>query len=377
MPQQQRYAPDHFDETAQQYARDLREAGGARARRLRDDMISAAMPLAERLARRYRRGSEPLADLEQVARLGLVKAVDRYDPERGSFTAYAINTVSGELKRHLRDSTWVVHVPRRMQELALAVTQQETLLTRDLGRHPSETELAAACGIDADDLGKARISATGYRPLSLNVPVGEGDTQFGDMLGDLDSDLEQAADRLTVTELVASLPERERHIVVQIFYGGRTQSAVAADLGISQMHVSRTLARVLAWLREGLLTDQVPRWPAGHEPADIPFQVVTRWLPGGELEIAVAGEVDRDNAGHLRTALLDLTRHQPAGRRVILQLSRVPLLDAAGIRVLLGVYESARARGIAVTAAGLTPFVRQIAGAAGLTPMLASEEPAG
>lgn len=343
----------------------------ARDRRLRDEMICAALPLAARLARRYRGRPEPLADLEQVARLGLVKAVDRYDPQRGSFTAYAVNTVLGELKRHLRDRTWSVHVPRRMQELAMQVTQHETELTVELGRRPGDAELAERAGIDGDELGLARLTAAGYRSASLNAPVGESGTQLGDLFGAADDALEKLADRVTVAELMARLPERERHVVVAVFYGGRTQADIAAELGVSQMQISRILSRVLSWMRAGLLTDQAPHWPAGAEPADPPFTVRARLLPPDGVEIAVAGEVDRDDAGQLRTVLLDLVRRQPAGRRVVLRLGGVPLLDAAGVRVLLGVYEAARARGVTVTATGLQPLVRGIAMVSGLAPMLA------
>ncbi|MEU4421056.1 sigma-70 family RNA polymerase sigma factor [Actinoplanes sp. NPDC024001] len=366
-------AREDFDEVAERYARERGAGDAVRDRRLRDEMICAVLPMAERLAAKYRGRSEPLADLEQVARLGLVKAVDRYDPLRGSFTAYAVQTIVGELKRHLRDHAWAVHVPRRMQEMALAVTHHEAELTRELGREPTEAEVAAKAGLAADELKRARLSTAGYRSLSLNTPIGDGSAQVGDLFGDLDGALEKVADQLTVAEMMARLPERERHIVVSTFYGGRTQSDIAAQLGVSQMHVSRMLSRVLSWMRAGLLTDRIPRWPAADDPALTPFEVEFR-LVSGVLEIAVGGEVDRDNADRLRTALLDLVCRQPSGQRVVLRLDRVPLLDAAGVRVLLNVYEAAQARGVTVTAAGLSPMVRKIATVAGLTSMLAAAE---
>lgn len=370
MPYEQQTAPEDFDALAERYARDRGTGDAEQERRSRDEMICAVLPLATRLARRYRGRSEPLADLEQVARLGLVKAVDRYDPERGSFTAYVVQTVLGELKRHLRDHSWGVHVPRRMQEAALAMTQNEAEFILELGRRPTGAELAQKAGISGDELDQVRVSAAGYRCVSLNMPIGDGNAQLGDLFGSTDDNLEKVADRLTVTELMACLPDRERQVVVSTFYGGRTQADIAAELGVSQMHVSRILSRVLSWLRDGLLTDQVPRWPVAGERGEAPFEVDARLLPSHELQIEVAGEVDRDNAGHLRTALLDLIRRQPAGRRVVLRLGRVPLLDAAGVRVLLAVYEAAQARGVVVTAAGLQPLVRRIAAAAGLGPML-------
>ena len=361
---------EDFDEIAERYARERDAGDSVRARRLRNEMICVALPLAGRLARKYR-GAEPLADLEQVARLGLVKAVDRYDPERGSFTAYAVNTVLGELKRHMRDRTWAVHVPRRMQELSLSVASHEAELTRELGRRPTDAETAGKVGVDSAEIGPARMTAAGYRSMSLNMPLGDGQAQLGDLMGHVDHALESVADHVTVTDMIALLPDRERHVVVSVFYGARTQAEIAAELGISQMHVSRILSRVLTWMRAGLLTDRSARRPGETDPAEVAFRIDVRLHCAGELQIAVAGEVDRDNAAQLRLALLDLVCRQPAGTRVTLQLARVPLLDAAGIRVLLAVYESAQARGVSVIAAGLSPMVRRIAGVAGLTPMLA------
>jgi RNA polymerase sigma-B factor len=366
-------AREDFDELAERYAAERRAGDDARTRRARDEMICAVLPLAERLARRYRGGAEPLADLEQVARLGLVKAVDRYDPERGSFTAYAVHTVMGELKRHLRDRTWGVHVPRRMQELVLAVTQREAELTLVLGRSPTSEELARESGIGAAELDNARVTAAGYRTISLSTPIGDDGRQFGDLLGDPDDALEKAADRLTVANLMTCLPDRERHVVVSIFYGSRTQADIAAELGISQMQVSRILTRVLSWLRDGLLTDQIPRWPVEIGRAAV-SEVSRGVLAGGGFEVTVTGEVDRDNAGRLLVELLELVCSQRRGGRVVLRLGRVPLLDAAGVRVLLAVYEAARVRGVRVTAVGLTPFVRKIALVSGLQPMLAPGE---
>jgi RNA polymerase sigma-B factor len=363
-------AREDFDEVAERYAGERRRVQGRAAQRLRDEMIRVALPLAGRLARRYRGGSEPLADLEQVARVGLVKAVDRYDPERGSFTAYAVNTVLGELKRHLRDHSWGVHVPRRMQELALELSRHEADLAQRLGRRPTDAEVIERTGLEAGMLDRVRVSAAGFRPFSLSTPVGDTNTAFGDLLGDPDGALESAADRLTVAKLTARLPERERYIVISTFYGGQTQARIAEDLGVSQMQVSRLLSRALAWMREGLTTDAISRRPPGAAPADAPFTMTVRLLPTGDLEVDVSGEVDGDSAGHLGEELLDLIRRQPTGRRMTLRLAEVPLLAAAGVRMLLTVHEAARARGVTVTVAGLRPFVRGIAEMAGLTPML-------
>ncbi|MBB4741720.1 RNA polymerase sigma-B factor [Actinoplanes octamycinicus] len=358
---------DDFDALAEGWSRARQGCGPERARRLRDEMIAAAMPLAERVARRFRSRAESLADLEQVARLGLVKAVDRYDPALGSFTAYAVNTMLGELKRHLRDHSWGVHVPRRMQDAVRELHRHEAALTRELGRAPTDAQLAQRAGVAPGELDRIRVSAAAYHPVSLNMPIGETGTQLADLFGELDRAVENAADRLTAADLISCLPGRERHIVSAIFFAGRVQTQVAAELGISQMQVSRALARALAWLREGLLTDQVPRWPV---TAGAPFDVRATLRPGRALEITVVGEVDRDNAGLLRATLLDLIRRQPPGQRVVLRLRRVPLLDAAGVRVLLAVYQAACARGVLVTATGVNPLVRRLATSAGLGPMM-------
>ncbi|KHD75637.1 hypothetical protein MB27_21755 [Actinoplanes utahensis] len=367
-------ALEDLDEIAERYAHARQTADEVRARRLRDDMIAEALPMADRLARRYRGGSEPLADLEQVARLGLVKVVDRYAPDRGSFTAYAVHTIVGELKRHLRDRSWAVHVPRPLQELTMAVTRHEADLTRELGRRPTDAETAQRAGITGRELDTARMTAAGYRSMSLDMPLGDGDATYLDLFGQTDAALEKVPDHLTVTELIAALPARERHVVIASYYGGRTQADIAAQLGISQMQVSRILSRALIWLREGLLTDRVPRWPGSHSAEEDAFAITTGNGPDGHLEIRIRGEVDRDNAGRLRTALLDVVCRQSAGRQVTLHMAEVPLLDATGVRVLLAVYEAAQARGVTVTATGLTPMVRRIAATSGLAPMLAAPE---
>ncbi|MFC4069957.1 sigma-70 family RNA polymerase sigma factor [Actinoplanes subglobosus] len=365
---------ENLDEIAERYAYARENADGVRARRLRDGMVRAAMPMADRLARRYRGAIEPLADLEQVARLGLVKVVDRYAPDRGSFTAYAIQTIVGELKRHLRDRSWAVHVPRPMQELSMAVARHESDLARELGRRPTGGETAERAGITIGDLDRARVTAAAYRSQSLNTPVGDGDTQLGDLFGQPDPAMEKVADNLTVADMLARLPERERHVVIARFYGGRTQADIAAEIGVSQMQVSRIQSRVLAWLRDGLLTDCVPHWPGQHHHDPEAFDITTTMVSAVHLEIRIRGEVDRDNAGGLRTALLDMVCRQAAGHRVTLHLAGVPLLDAAGIRVLLAVYEAAQARHITVTATGLNPVIRRVAAATGLTPMLAPQD---
>jgi RNA polymerase sigma-B factor len=254
-------ALEDLDAAALAYAERRESATPTEAWASREKLVCYCLPFAGRLARRYRGRGEYLEDLEQVARLGLIKAIDRYDPERGSFTAYAVITISGELKRHFRDRTWGVHVPRRVQDLSLEVGHASMLLTSILARDPTTGELAARIGVTEAAVLEAVESAAGYSPASLNVPIaGDGTTEFGDLLGGLDADLESVTDKLTVADLLLRLPIRERRMLAMRFYGNRTQAEIADELGISQMHVSRLLSRALTWLREAMLSDDPPHW---------------------------------------------------------------------------------------------------------------------
>jgi RNA polymerase sigma-B factor len=245
---------EDLDPVAVAYAESVTGASPAERARLRDELTSHCLPFAWRMARRYRGRGEPMDDLEQVARVGLLKAIDRYDPARGSFTAYAVITISGELKRHFRDRTWGVHVPRRIQDLTLEAGHASIALTSELSRKPTTAELAARLRVSEGALRDAQTSAGGYSPASLNVPVsGVDSSELGDLLGGADADLESVDDRLTVSRLLLRLPARERQMLAMRFYGNRTQAEIAAELGISQMHVSRLLSHALGVLREGLL----------------------------------------------------------------------------------------------------------------------------
>jgi RNA polymerase sigma-B factor len=319
------------------------------------------------MARRYRNRGELPEDLEQVARLGLVKAVDRYEPERGSFTAYAVMTIMGELKRHFRDHTWDVHVPRRVQELSLEVTRAAAQLRQE-DRRPTDAELAVHCDVSEEALVAARMSAAAYRSTSLNIPIGDGGAELGDLFGEPDAGVGLVEDRLTVAHLITRLPAREQRLLSMRFYGNQTQADIAAQLGMSQMHVSRLLSRALGWLREAMLTDIVPRWQP--EGADDDLDVSTRLIAGGAIEVRVAGEVDRDNAHVLSDVLLDTVRRAGAGQRIVVDMARTPLLDAAGIAALTSVHEAARVRAVLVTVTGLPPHVRRIAMISGLRALL-------
>jgi RNA polymerase sigma-B factor len=364
---------EDLDRIAEQYAADVSHCADDQAARMREDLVRAALPMAERLARRYRM-TRDAEDVLQVARLGLLKAVNRYDPQRGSFTAYAISCIVGEIKRHFRDRSWDVHVPRRMQELALAVRRTHDHLVQELGRVPTGAEVAGRCAMPDEDFAAARLCVAGHQSLSLDQPTGMDGITLGDRQGETDPALESVADEVSVSALIERLPPRERRILALRFQGDRTQSEIAEELGLSQMHVSRLLSRVLGWLREALLGDTVPPWPGAPDPEYVERLVVgVQPQPDGGLLVRVWGELDRDEAERLRRTLLTAISRMPAGRKVVLDLRRMPLLDASGIAVLLAVQEAARVRRITVTAVGLQPFVRRIALASGLGPLLTED----
>ena len=222
---------------------------------LREEAIRKCLPMAEYLARRYRDRGEPLDDLVQVAGVGLIKAVDGYEPGRGiPFSGYAIPTIIGELKRHFRDRGWSVRVPRRMQELGLEISRATGDLTQRLGRSPTVADLAEHLGISEEDVLLGLDSGQAYHALSLNSPQpgDESGAELGDVLGDEDPDLELVEQREALRPLIARLPRREQRILAMRFFGNMTQSQIAAAVGLSQMHVSRLLSHALEALREGL-----------------------------------------------------------------------------------------------------------------------------
>ena len=337
--------------------------------RLRDDFVRVALPFARRLARRYRDRGESLDDLEQVARLGLVKAVDRFDVSRGSFTAYAVITITGELKKHFRDHTWAVHVPRRLQDLGIELNRASADLQRALSRTPTDAELADHLGIGTADVQSARKSAAGYTSTSLNAPAGrESSKEVGDLVGDADPHLGLVDDQATVERLLCRLPERERRMLALRFYGNLSQAEIADAVGISQMHVSRLLSRALTWLRAAMLNDAAPPWP-GVDDTDHRVRVFKRRVGEHTLRVHVSGEIDRDNADHLRRDLLTAVTSAGADH-VIVDLSDVPFLDAAGIAVLIAAHEAARVRQVPITAVGLRPVVRRVVEASGIGDLL-------
>jgi RNA polymerase sigma-B factor len=225
---------------------------------LRDQLIEAHLGLAEYLARRFANRGEPLDDLVQVASTGLIKAVDRFEPERGlEFSTYATHTIVGELKRHFRDKGWAVRVPRRMQELHLRMSGLVSQLNQDLGRSPTIPEIAQAAGVSEEEVLEAMEAGQAYRFTSLDAPV-PGEDSGGSLatsLGEEDEGMVDVEHRVALSPLIQKLPPRQQKILHLRFFEGLTQSEIATRLGISQMHVSRLLARSLAQLREDAAGD--------------------------------------------------------------------------------------------------------------------------
>jgi RNA polymerase sigma-B factor len=217
----------------------------------REQALVELMPLVRALASRYAGRGEPLEDLVQVGSLGLIKAVDRFDVDRGvDFSSYAIPTIVGEIRRHFRDKAWAMHVPRQLKELSLRLSRTLDELTTELGRSPTIAELAEACGVEEEDVVDALDSSNAYSTRSLHAPFEEGgDDSLADKLGVEDTGYAEVEDGALVAAGLDALDDRERQIVELRFFDEMTQSQIAAEIGISQMHVSRLLRRALATMR--------------------------------------------------------------------------------------------------------------------------------
>jgi len=235
---------------------------------LRDDLVRLHLPLVEHFARRFLNRGEPFDDLLQVGTIGLIKAVDRFDIERGvEFSTYATPTILGEIKRHFRDRGWAIRVPRRLQELRITIAAATAELTQTLGRAPTVKELALEVGVSDEEIIEGLESANAYSTLSLDAPDSGGDDgslSMIDVIGEDDEALAHVENRETIKPLLEALDPREKHILTLRFFKGMTQSQIATEIGISQMHVSRLLARTLAQLRESLTES-----PAAH-PVESP-----------------------------------------------------------------------------------------------------------
>jgi RNA polymerase sigma-B factor len=219
-------------------------------RAAREELAELMLPLARSLARRYAGKGEPLDDLEQVACLGLLKAIDRFDMTRDvRFATFAVPTIAGELKRHFRDRGWMLRVPREMQELSARVARRRESLTHELGRVPTVPELAEALDVGDEQVLEALVAANAYRMVSLDEPLVEGGGAL-DAIGGDDAGYEHAEHRVLLRRGLDRLPEREREIVRLRYYEGMTQREIARAVGISQMHVSRLIRRSVDAMRE-------------------------------------------------------------------------------------------------------------------------------
>ncbi|MFL5818509.1 MAG: SigB/SigF/SigG family RNA polymerase sigma factor [Conexibacter sp.] len=237
--------------------------GDARAR---DRAIEQYLPLARRLAGRYHHRQESFEDLVQVASLGLVKAVERWDPARGTrFTSFAVPTITGELRRHFRGTSWTLHVPRGVQEDALRVRDAAGRLTHRLGRAPRVSELAAETGLDAEAISEALHARAVQATASLDQPTGtheDRDATLGELIGDEDDRFDLVEQQADVAPLLRALPRREREVLFLRFAQDMTQSEIAEQIGCSQMQVSRILRRTIAQLGERASRGDVPsRFP--------------------------------------------------------------------------------------------------------------------
>jgi RNA polymerase sigma-B factor len=215
----------------------------------REELVERCLPLARDLARRYTYTDEPFDDLFQVASLGLIKAIDRFDPDRGAkFASYAAPTILGELKRHFRDKGWALHVPRDLQERSLAVGRETEALSKRFGRSPKPREVAHAIGYSVEEVLEAQQAATGYEAASLDAPTARDDDQAAplvDLLGGEDSGYELVADRDAITSSWKALPDLERSVLELRFMHDLNQREIGERIGYSQMHVSRLLRRAL------------------------------------------------------------------------------------------------------------------------------------
>jgi RNA polymerase sigma-B factor len=229
------------------------EAGTPEHEAIRAALIERHLPLVVFMARKFADRGEPLDDLIQVGTIGLIKAIDRFEIARGfEFSTFATPTIVGEIKRHFRDKTWAIRVPRRLQELGAAVSKANTELTQKLDRSPTTKEIAKHLGVSVDDVAEALEANSAYSTISLDTASADAPT-IGDSVGSLDDALEGVEYRESLKPLLEKLDEREKRILQLRFFDNLSQSQIATDLGISQMHVSRILNKVLIHLREGLL----------------------------------------------------------------------------------------------------------------------------
>ncbi|MER6914369.1 SigB/SigF/SigG family RNA polymerase sigma factor [Streptomyces sp. NPDC000594] len=254
-----RHSHEDAPDTEAAFARFVTLPEGPEREALRQELVHAWLPMSERIAGRFRNRGESLEDLRQVAALGLVKAVDRYDPARGcAFASFAVPTITGEVKRHFRDHTWTLHVPRRVQDQRNRVRAAQQELAQSVsGRAPTEAEIAERAGLTPDETREGLAAIGSYRALSLDAEVTGGDDgcTLGGAFGGPDPALDAVIDREAVKPRLRALPERERRILYMRFFRDMTQSRIAEDLGISQMHVSRLINHSCDRLRREIMRD--------------------------------------------------------------------------------------------------------------------------
>ncbi len=227
---------------------------------VREKIIGLCMPLADHIARKFSGRGENFDDLLQVARVGLVQAVDRFDVTRGSsFLSFAVPTIMGEVRRHFRDNTWAVRVPRRTKEIQLSIGGTIDQLAQRLGRMPRAREIAEELDVDLVEVTQALIAGNSYQASSLDAVAGDDSENTPlsllEVLGEAEPRYDRVEEFLAVKPLIAELPDRERSVLVMRFFESKTQTQIAEALGISQMHVSRILAKTLNWLREEALRE--------------------------------------------------------------------------------------------------------------------------
>jgi len=230
---------------------------------LRDQLVELHMPLVVYLARRFSGRNEPMNDLVQVGAIGLIKAVDRFDPGRGlEFSTYATPTILGEIKRHFRDTGWLIHVPRRAQELQTTLNTARADLSQELGRAPTVPELSERIDIPEENVLEALDAARAYSGVPLDILAAPGEAvPEHPMLGVVDEGFEQVEQRALLRDVIAKLPESEREILLLRFVANKTQTEIAAIVGVSQMQVSRLVARGLKRMRETLGAPEPPQQP--------------------------------------------------------------------------------------------------------------------
>ncbi|MFC8426296.1 SigB/SigF/SigG family RNA polymerase sigma factor [Streptomyces sp. NPDC057236] len=261
---------DDAPDTAALFTRLASLEDGPERDAVRDELVTAWLPMAHRIAGRFRDRGEAVEDLRQVAALGLVKAIDRFDPSRGAFESYAVPTITGEVKRHFRDRMWALRVPRRVQELRNKVRVARRELTQNPGSpEPSVAAIAAHTGLTEDEVSAGMEALESFSTLSLDAELSSDDDGYSlaDTLGAADASYDVVVDRESAKEGLRRLPERERAILYMRFFEDMTQSRIADRLGISQMHVSRLISRSCARVRADVMGQRTGRRGTGGHSA--------------------------------------------------------------------------------------------------------------